>query len=391
MVKFKTKKPDKEGYLLTIYSGIKYHPTKEIYKVISCARHPITRQSVTKPKKRTPDGKRITSLQLALKCKGVYDEKLREQLFGERFPYYVDVAKEALERMVLDGIGKNTIYNYESSLRKYTFNRWKSKRINEITSMDIYQIFDENLSSWSDHHKKSMRKYIKYIFSFAVEREYVGTNPMPRIKCKVSKKLTTVLTQKEIVILIDRAVELGWIYKEIVYLAVMLGLRSGELKALKWICIDFDTGTITVKYSMLRDGTLKETKTGEDRKLPMTKPVRKFLLKLKEKTGQSEYVLPRVESWMKGEQARELRSFLREIGLPEIRFHDLRASWATMLLVNGLEPVKLMALGGWKELKTLDHYVRLAGVHVKDSLESLNSIEYFPEMDNVLEMTPRKR
>lgn len=392
MIKLKEgAKPDKEGFILTIYPGIKYHPEKKVFKIISYARHPITKQAVSKPKKLTPDKQPITSLQMAFTCKGIQDEKLKIKLYGSKHPHYEDVANESIDRMVLDGVGKNTVENYRGSLRKYTFLRWKELRINEVSSMMIYELFDEYLGVWSEHHRKSMRKFIKHVFSYAVTKGYIAINPMPRIKCKISKKLTTVLTQKEIEVLIRMAIELDWEYKEIVYLAVVLGLRSGELKALPWVCVDFDRGVIIIKYSMLRDGTVKETKSGEDRTLPMTDSVREFLLRLKQKTGHSKYVLPRVDSWMKGEQARELRRFLRKINLPEVRFHDLRASWATMLLVNGLEPVKLMALGGWKELKTLDHYVRLAGVHVKDSLDSINSIQFLEKVDNVIDLTQRKR
>lgn len=79
---------------------------------------------------------------------------------------------------------------------------------------------------------------------------------------------------------------------------------------------------------------------------------------------------------MKGEQARELRKFLSFIGLPEIRFHDLRATWATLLLSKGVPTIQVMALGGWKEIKTLNHYVRLAGVYVKDSLDCIDDLEF---------------
>ena len=46
----------------------------------------------------------------------------------------------------------------------------------------------------------------------------------------------------------------------------------------------------------------------------------------------SKYVLPRFLEWENGEQARILRMFLMSIGLRPIRFHDLRATLATLLL-----------------------------------------------------------
>lgn len=57
--------------------------------------------------------------------------------------------------------------------------------------------------------------------------------------------------------------------------------------------------------------------------------------------------------------------FLSGIGLKQINFHDLRASWATMMLNKGIEPIKVMAMGGWAELKTMQRYIRSAGTEIK--------------------------
>lgn len=387
MIKIKEgSKSDKDGFFPTYHKSIKFNPEKKAYKVLASKRETISRQSRNLSRTRDHDGYPITAFDVACQTQERLQKELEDKLDTTKFPLYKTVVAEAMGRMVLDGVGRETVENYSGSLKKHTFKRWKAKRINEITTMMIYELFDENRDIWSEHHRKSMRKFVKSVFTFAVTSNYLSINPMPNIKCKTQRKLNTVLTQNEIVLLIKKAVELDWDYMEVVYLAVKLGMRSGELKALQWKLIDFERNLIFVKHSMLRDGVLKDTKSGEDRTLPMTPSVRGFLLRLRNKTGNSQFVLPRVESWMKGEQARELRSFLKRIGLPEVRFHDLRASWATMLLANGIEPVKLMAMGGWKELKTLDHYVRLAGVHTKDSLDCIDDIKFLTETAEVIEL-----
>ena len=73
-----------------------------------------------------------------------------------------------------------------------------------------------------------------------------------------------------------------------------------------------------------------------------------------------------------GDQARELRMFLSGLGLPAIRFHDLRATWAILLLSKGVQPLKvMMMMGGWKDLKTMQIYVRKAGVDIKGASDCL--------------------
>jgi len=57
--------------------------------------------------------------------------------------------------------------------------------------------------------------------------------------------------------------------------------------------------------------------------------------------------------------------FLEGIGLPPIRFHDLRATSASIMLSKGVEPIKVMIFFGWKDLKTMALYVRKAAVDIK--------------------------
>jgi integrase len=89
-------------------------------------------------------------------------------------------------------------------------------------------------------------------------------------------------------------------------------------------------------------------------------------------SAHSEFVLPRIRAWDKGDQARELRMFLMGMGLPAIRFHDLRATWATILLSKGVPPIKVMIAGGWKDIKTLMIYMRKAGVEIQGIMDDMD-------------------
>lgn len=98
-------------------------------------------------------------------------------------------------------------------------------------------------------------------------------------------------------------------------------------------------------------------------------------------------VLPRSSKWKKGEQARELRKMLLGLGLPAIRFHDLRATWATVLLSQGVPPIKVMAMGGWKDMKTMMIYSRKAGVDLKGSLSCLDLHNPSKHLGKVLKLS----
>jgi hypothetical protein len=108
------------------------------------------------------------------------------------------------------------------------------------------------------------------------------------------------------------------------------------------------------------------------------------LKKLKLQSGDSLYVLPKISQWDKGEQARELRLFLRGLGLPEIRFHDLRATWATLLLSKGVPAVKVMSMGGWKDYKAMVIYLRKVGIGLEGATNVLNLHNTTEEVGKVL-------
>lgn len=179
------------------------------------------------------------------------------------------------------------------------------------------------------------------------------------------------LTEDQAKALLSRAAEQGWKWHPHYALALYTGMRCGELYALTWDKVNFDRRTILVDQAWnSRDG-FKSTKSGDDRLIEIAPALIPFLQELKVETGETPYVLPHLYEWQKGEQARCIATFCRANGLPEIRFHDLRATWATILLSKGVEPIKVMKMGGWKNLETMMIYARKAGVDIRGSLDSL--------------------
>lgn len=97
-----------------------------------------------------------------------------------------------------------------------------------------------------------------------------------------------------------------------------------------------------------------------------------LLQELKIKSGGVGPVLERHQEWTDGRQAQELRMFQKGLGLPVTRFHDLRATWCTLMLSKGIAPIKVMSMGGWSDLKTMEKYMRLAAVNIKGITDGLD-------------------
>ncbi len=90
--------------------------------------------------------------------------------------------------------------------------------------------------------------------------------------------------------------------------------------------------------------------------------------------------------WKNDDADKVLRMFLKEIGIQkEIVFHTLRACFTTHLLSTGVEPLKVMRMGGWSDLKTFQIYLRMSGVDVRGVAEGL---EVLPERSLVDKVVP---
>ena len=83
------------------------------------------------------------------------------------------------------------------------------------------------------------------------------------------------------------------------------------------------------------------------------------------------HVLPRLNEWTRGNQAQVLRDFCLGIGITQIRFHDLRATFITQMLSKGVSLAHVMAIVGHANHRTTQGYLRLAGLELKGATEAL--------------------
>ena len=81
-----------------------------------------------------------------------------------------------------------------------------------------------------------------------------------------------------------------------------------------------------------------------------------------------DFVLPRIREWRLGFQAKALGDFCEALGITRVKFHDLRATFITGMLSEGVPLVKVMAIVGHSEVSTTNEYLRLAGVDIKEGM-----------------------
>lgn len=294
--------------------------------------------------------------------------KLREQAVPYRWEEWLE---RCLHRMK-GSFQPSTIINYRTTLNKWITPAWKDREIHTIKRDDVYRtIFEDVDSRLKPNTRKCILKFTKRIFQMALEEGLVERNPCLGIRIRVPEVEQKVLTTSEANILLHEARKHDHRFFEIWSLALMTGMRSGELYALKWLDIDFDARIISVSRQWTSKNGFGPTKTRKTRVVPVSESLLSFLKSMKIKAGEAEFVLPRVPEWERGEQAQVIQEFCLAIGITPIKFHDLRATFITNLLAQGESLARVMSIVGHAELRTTNGYLRRAGVDVKGGTDKL--------------------
>ena len=185
----------------------------------------------------------------------------------------------------------------------------------------------------------------------------INENPVKMVrKEKVSNNIERWLTLEEEKKLLNASPK--WL-QDIIIFAINTGMRQSEILDLKWSQVDMDRRTLTIL----------EQKNGEVDTLPLNEMVMR-LLKLKQDASikVDVYVFPNTLSQRK-ENRVLLTAFYKAMdraGIANFRFHDLRHTFATRLVQNGVDLYSVQKLGRWKNVTMVQRYAH----HYPESLRS---------------------
>lgn len=194
-----------------------------------------------------------------------------------------------------------------------------------------------------------------------------------------------VLDTPEIVALLDAA---SPNYRTLLAAAVFLGLRQGELLGLTWADVDFDAGLVRVRKQLDRSGSRVEPKTPKAvREVVLMPTLGRLLREHKLRTPFStpgDYVFTTSAGtpyyWRnvskRGLERAKQRAGLDGEGRPRLRFHDLRHTFASILVAQGENVVYVSRQLGHASVKqTLDTYAHLIdrAEHAQRASERLES------------------
>ena len=168
---------------------------------------------------------------------------------------------------------------------------------------------------------------------------------------------------------------------EMYYTELATGLRRGELLGLKWEDLDLQQGTLRVQRQVSRiNGKVVEAplKTKNSyRSISLGADAVEILKEQRKKCGSSPYVFPSPTGGPISPDSviQMLHRVLKRAGLPKVRFHDLRHTFATVALQNGVD-IKTVSgmLGHYSAGFTLDTYAHVTTQAQREAAKTMGSV-----------------
>ena len=274
-----------------------------------------------------------------------------------------------------------TANRYQLIIEQYTVPRIGCVKLKKLTTRHLQKLYKELLESGRIHVGKSQDKglstttvhsvhlMLHCALDRAVKERLIPRNPCEDCIVPKPRKLDMkILPPEHMKAYLEAAEQRGLL--PMFYLELVSGLRKGELVALRWDDLDIQQRTISVSKQYVRnpDGSLELTRPKTEnsvRLVSIPQAAVDMLIQEHDKHPDSPYLFPSPltgEMYHPDSVVNLHKKILKDAGLGHLRFHDLRHTFATTALQNGVDVKTVSSMLGHFDagftLRTYTHATR---------------------------------
>ncbi len=315
----------------------------------------------------------------------------RKAQYGQRFPQgsmrLAELLSLWMKSEVYGGVKEASFRAYQATIRKHLLPRLGFVPLTSLTPAMVCDfVASLEAAGLSGSTIKGAFRLLNAGLRFAVEEGMIAKNPCRRIRIQPKERAEQrVLTPQEQERLRRGAQGADGL---MTLLALYTGMRLGEVCALKWADIHWESGTVSVRRSVQRvcceESAGRAAKTRLVVGLPKTArsqrllPVPAFLLERLSAfrqtacRAQTDFIFGRERPAEPRTVQRRFCKAMREMGVQGVHFHTLRHSFATRLLELGADVKTVSVLLGHSTARiTLDFYAHSLPEDQRTAVERL--------------------
>lgn len=235
------------------------------------------------------------------------------------------------------------------------------KYLHEITPLMVEKFKIERRKEVGPATTNRALTWLKAMFNKAIAwGKFEGVNPVKGVKFfRENNERLRYLEKEEIIKVLSHCHDH---LKPIVVVALNTGMRRGEILGLKWHDIDFRRDIIY----------LFRTKNDERREIPMNETVKTALIKVR-KHPESPYVFCDKNGRPFYNVRKSFSTALKKAGIVNFHFHDLRHTFASHLVMSGVDLNTVRELLGHKSLDMTLRYAHLSPDHKRRAVDILKN------------------
>lgn len=286
---------------------------------------------------------------------------------------------------------ESTVRGYRSDVRHHIKPALGNKMLRSITQRDVqkfynalgrktYKASDGNERRLADATVRGVHMLLHEIMEAAVRSRLIVMNPTDgTVIPKLNRPPMKILNEEQLDKFM-KAIRAEPLWYDFFYTEITTGLRRGEICGLKWCDLDETNGTLKICRSIhsAPGGALEvgNPKTKKGTRTILLPPSTLHVLKERRKMALTEWIFP---SLLEPEKPtapsaayHRLKVILKAAGLPDIRFHDLRHTFATTALEHGLDVKTLSAIiGHISSATTIDIYSHITGAMQRQAAQKI--------------------